>query len=388
MRAQVRPQLNAAERDVMERLLASESLSARQSARLQVVLGRADGKWTSEIAEVLRIHPVSVSDIVHRFNAHGVDGLLKQPNHKPGKAPIGQKVINRVLKLVQTHRPEEATHWSTRRIAQRVGISHTKVHQILQAHNLKPHLVEHFQVSHDPAFERKLEDIVGLYLNPPDNAIVLCIDEPALGPAGQGKSQVQALERAQPILPLPRNPHLGFRPGLPERQTHDYLRHGVTNLYAALDVASGQVIGSCADRHRAQEYPRNPPPGFIDFLRLVNHNTPKGKVLHLIVDNASSHDTQSVREYLAKRSKRFVVHFTPTHASWLNLVERWFAEITTQRIRRGSWSSVNELERAILDYIHHWNESGRRFVWTKSSPGTRTRGPKDILRRVRKATRD
>jgi transposase len=359
----MRPQLNAAERGVMERLLASESLSARQAARLQVVLGRADGKSTSEIAEVLRIHPVSVSDIVHRFNAHGVDGLLKQPNHKPGKAPIGQKVINRVLKLVQTHRPEEATHWSTRRIAQRVGISHTKVHQILQAHNLKPHLVEHFQVSHDPAFERKLEDIVGLYLNPPDNAIVLCIDE---------KSQVQALERAQPILPL--------RPGLPERQTHDYLRHGVTNLYAALDVASGQVIGSCADRHRAQEYPRNPPPGFIDFLRLVNRNTPKGKVLHLIVDNASSHDTQSVREYLANRPKRFVVHFTPTHASWLNLVERWFAEITTQRIRRGSWSSVNELERAILDYIHHWNESGRRFVWTKSS--------KDILRRVRKATRD
>jgi transposase len=355
MRAQVRPQLNAAERNMMERLLASESLGARQAARLQVVLGRADGKSTSEIAEVLRIHPVSVSDIVHRFNASGVEGLLKQPNHKPGKAPVSQKVINRVLKLVQTQGPEDATHWSTRRIAQRVGLSHTKVHQILQAHDLKPHLVKHFRVSTDPAFERKLEDIVGLYLNPPDNAIVLCIDE---------KSQVQALERAQPILPL--------RPGLPERQTHDYLRHGVTNLYAALDVASGQVIGSCADRHRSQEY--------VDFLRLVNRNTPKGKVLHLIVDNASSHDTQSVREYLAKRPRRFVVHFTPTHASWLNLVERWFAEITTQQIRRGSWSSVNELERAIMDYIHHWNESGKRFVWTKSSA--------DILRRVRKATRD
>jgi transposase len=355
MGTQVRPQLNAAERQVMEHLLASESLSARQAARVQVVLGRADGKSTSEIAEVLRIHPVSVSDIVHRFNGYGVEGLLKQPNHKPGKAPVSQKVINRVLNLVQTQSPEDATHWSTRRIAQRVGLSHTKVHQILQAHDLKPHLVEHFRVSTDPAFERKLEDIVGLYLNPPDNAIVLCIDE---------KSQVQALERAQPILPL--------RPGLPERQTHDYLRHGVTNLYAALDVASGQVIGSCADRHCAQDY--------IDFLKLVNRNTPKGKVLHLIVDNASSHDTQSVREYLAKRSKRFVVHFTPTHASWLNLVERWFAEITTQRIRRGSWRSVNELDRAIMDYIHHWNESGKRFVWTKSS--------KDILQRVNKATRD
>ena len=193
MRTQVLPQLNTAERDMMEQLLTGQALNHNQATRLQVILGRADGRRTNEIAEVLRIHPVSISVIVRRFNERGLDGLLKQPNHKPGKAPLSQKVINRVLKLVQTQQPKDATHWSTREIAKQVGISHTKVHQILQAHDLKPHLVKRFRSSNDPAFEQKLEDIVGLYLNPPENAIVLSIDE---------KSQVQALERAQPILPL------------------------------------------------------------------------------------------------------------------------------------------------------------------------------------------
>ena len=349
------PVLNAAERRMMDELLSGGSLDHARATRLQVVLGRAEGKSTTEIAGVLRIHVQTVSDVVRRFNEYGVAGLLKQPNHKPGKKPVGQELINRVLKLVQSKRPEAATHWSTREIAKRVGISHTKVHQILRAHDLKPHLVKRFRVSEDPKFKEKLEDIVGLYLNPPENAVVLCVDE---------KSQIQALERAQPILPL--------RPGIPERQTHDYERHGVTNLYAALNVASGQVIGACAERHRAEEY--------IGFLKLVDKKTPRGKVLHLIVDNASSHDTKAVREYLAERSKRFVVHFTPTHSSWLNLVERWFSEVTTKRIRRGSFASLRELERAIMDYIHHWNESGRRFVWTKSS--------KQVLRKVQKAAQD
>lgn len=353
MRNEVRPQLNTAERDMMEQLLAGEALNHRQAVRLQVVLGRADGKRSSDIAEILRINPVSVSVIVRRFNSRGLDGLLKQPNHKPGKAPLNQKVINRVLKVVQTQKPKDATHWSTREIAKQVGISHTKVHQILQAHDLKPHLISRFRSSDDPAFEQKLEDIVGLYLNPPENAIVLSIDE---------KSQVQALERAQPILAL--------RPGIPERQTHDYVRHGVTNLYAALNVASGKVIGAFASRHRHKEY--------MEFLDLVDRRTSKKKVLHLIVDNASSHDTKGVRDFLAARPGRFVVHFTPTHSSWLNLVERWFSEITTKRIRRGSWSSVKELERAIMDYIHHWNESGKRFVWAKTSD--------EILTATRKAS--
>lgn len=355
MRTPILPQLNTAERDMMDQLLKSEALNHKQATRLQVILGKADGKRTGEIAEVLRIHPVSISVIVHRFNEHGVDGLLKQPNHKPGKASLSQKVINRVLKVVQTQQPKDATHWSTREIAKQVGISHTKVHQILQAHGLKPHLVKRFRSSDDPDFEEKLEDIVGLYLNPPENAIVLSIDE---------KSQVQALERAQPILPL--------RQGIPERQTHDYVRHGVTNLYAALNAASGKVIGAFADWHRQEEY--------VEFLDLVDRRTSKKKVLHLIVDNASSHDTKKVREFLEARPGRFVVHFTPTHSSWLNLVERWFAEITTKRIRRGSWSSVKELERAMMDYIHYWNESGKRFMWAKSS--------EQILRRVRKAAQN
>ena len=339
----------------MDQLLSTESLNHKQATRLQVVLARAEGKGTNEIASVLRIHPETVSDVIHRFNDYGIEGLLKQPNHKPGKAPVSQKIINQVLKVVQERQPENATHWSTREIAKKVGISHTKVHQILQAHELKPHLIKGFRASDDPAFEQKLEDIVGLYLNPPENAIVLCIDE---------KSQVQALERAQPILPL--------RPGIPERQTHDYLRHGVTNLFAALNVASGKVIAALADRHRQAEY--------IEFLDLVDRRTSKKKVLHLIVDNASTHNTEAVRKFLANRPGRFVVHFTPTHSSWLNLVERWFAELTTKRIRRGSWSSVRDLERAIMSYIHHWNESGRRFVWAKTS--------EQILRRVRKAVQD
>ena len=351
MATAVVPHVNEAEREMMERLLAGGTLGHKQATRFQVVLSRAEGKRTGDIAQILRIHPMTVSTIVHRFNERGVEGLLKQPNHKPGKAPVEQTVVNRVLKMVQSP-PKNATHWSTREIAKRVGISHTKVHQILQAHKLKPHLIKGWRSSEDPAFEEKLEDIVGLYLNPPQNAIVLCIDE---------KSQVQALERAQPILPL--------RKGIPERQSHDYIRHGVTNLYAALEVASGKVIGALAERHRQKE--------FMEFLDLVDRRTEKGKVLHLIVDNASSHDTKAVREFLESRGERFVVHFTPTHASWLNLAERWFSEITTKRIRRGSWSSVKELERAIMAYVHHWNESGRRFVWAKSA--------EEILTSMRKA---
>jgi len=349
------PHLNEAERSMMGQLLGTAALGHKEATRLQVVLNRAEGKRTNEIASMLRIRAETVSDIVRRFNEHGVEGLLKQPNHKPGKAPVSQSIINRVLKVVQEQLPKDATHWSTREIAKKVGISHTKVHQILQSHDLKPHLLKRFRASDDPAFEQKLEDIVGLYLNPPENAIVLSIDE---------KSQVQALERAQPILPL--------RPGVPQRQTHDYVRHGITNLYAALNVVSGKVIAALSDRHRQTEY--------IEFLDLVDRRTHQKKVLHLIVDNASTHKTQAVQEFLQARPGRFVVHFTPTHSSWLNLVERWFAEITNKRIRRGSWGSVRELERAIMHYVHHWNESGRRFVWAKTS--------EQILHRVRKAVQD
>ena len=268
---------------------------------------------------------------------------------------MSAEVEQEVYRIVAKDKPDGATHWSTRTVAKKVGISHTKVHQILQARGLKPHLVKRFRSSDDPEFDEKLEDVVGLYLDPPENAVVLCVDE---------KSQIQALERAQPILPL--------RPGIPERQTHDYERHGTTTLFAALNVASGKVIGVCRTRHRGVEY--------LEFLKLLDRRNAKGMKLHVMADNVSSHKTKEVGEYLETKSERFSVHYTPTHSSWLNLVERWFAEVATKRVRRGSWSSVKELEGALLEYIKHWNEQGRRFVWTKDAEA--------IKKSIETATRD
>lgn len=326
----------------MERLLAGKSLQHRQVIRIQIVLNRADGKRTSDLASTLKVRARTISEVVGRFNERGIEGLLRQPSKKPGIAPVSDEVETEVCRIVKQEKPEAASHWSTRDLAKRIGISHTKVHQILRKHQLKPHLVKRFRISNDPQFSEKLEDVIGLYLAPPENAIVLCVDE---------KSQIQALERARPILPL--------REGVPERQSHDYERHGITTLFAALQVASGKVIGECKDRHSHGEY--------IDFLSLLDRRCAKGKILHLVVDNVSSHKTKEVRQFLESRKERFVVHYTPTHSSWLNLIERWFAEITSKRIRRGSWSSVKELKGAIMDYIRHWNKSGRAFVWTKSA---------------------
>jgi transposase len=202
--------------------------------------------------------------------------------------------------------------------------------------------VKSFQFSNDPDFEKKLEDVVGLYLDPPKNSIVLCVDE---------KSQIQALERSQPILPM--------LPGVPERQTHDYYRHGTTTLFAALNVLSGKVIGECREKHTADDY--------IAFLKRIDRQCQKDKTLHIVADNYRTHKTEEVRNYLNSRPGRFVEHFIPTHSSWLNLVERWFGEITTKRIRRESWDGVAQLERAINDFIKHWNKSGRQFTWTKTA---------------------
>ena len=334
--------INEVERETMEKLLAGKSLGHRQALRMQIVLNRADGKGSSDLASTLKVRIRTISEVVERFNLRGIEGLLQQPSKKPGKPPVSDAVETELCRIVKQEKPSAATHWSTRDLAKRVGISHTKVHQILRKHKLKPHLLKRFRTSNDPQFVEKLEDIVGLYLAPPKNAVVLCVDE---------KSQIQALERSQPILPLEN--------GIPERQTHDYLRHGITTLFAALEVASGKVIGDCKDRHGHDQY--------IEFLSLLDRRCPKRKSLHLIVDNVSSHKTKEVQEFLRSREGRFVVHFTPTHSSWLNLIERWFAEITSKRIRRGSWTSVKELKAAIMDYIRHWNASGRAFVWTKSA---------------------
>lgn len=339
----IEPLASDGDRMVMRELVKRKGLDAWQHRRIQIVLGRVEGKRPSDLSATLHLRPATITETVRRFNAQGVEGLLHPARqHGGGKEPVDEATEQRLVQVVKTDRPTDATHWSTRALAARFGISHTAVHRILGKHQLKPHLVKRFRTSDDPQFAEKLADVVGLYLNPPENAIVLCVDE---------KSQIQALERMQPILPL--------REGIPERQTHDYYRHGTTTLYAALSVASGKVIGSTKERHRAVEY--------IGFLKLLDRKLPKGKELHIVADNVSSHKTKAVQEYLQSKPGRFFIHYTPTHSSWLNLVERWFAELTNKRIRRGSWDGTRELERAILEYIHEWNRSGKALRWTKTA---------------------
>jgi transposase len=236
--------------------------------------------------------------------------------------------------------PKATTHWSCRMLAEEVGLSPATVHRIWRKYDLQPHRTTSFKFSEDPEFERKLADIVGLYLDPPERALILCVDE---------KAQIQALNRTQPLLPL--------RPGLPARMTHDYKRNGTTSLFAALEVASGRVLGRCFPRHTHVE--------FLEFLQSIDRKYRRCEI-HLICDNYGTHKHPAVREWLAAHP-RFKVHFTPTSASWLNLVERWFALITSQAIRRGSFDSVRALERAIMRYLAHWNENARPFVWTKSA---------------------
>lgn len=328
----------------MEQLLKAGNIRHKYAVRIQSVLNRAAGKSTTETAEYLGINIMSVSRHVMRFNAGGVESLIRDKTRAPGTAPVSVELKNEICRIVCTQEqlPGDATHWSVRTLAQRVGISHTAVHNILRERGLKPHLTEGFQFSTDPEFESKLEDVVGLYLNPPENAAVFCVDE---------KSQIQALERTQPILPL--------RPGIPERQTHDYHRHGTTTLFAAMNLETGKVIGECKDHHRSPDY--------ISFLRKIDRCSPQGKVLHLVVDNYSAHKSKSVNDFLKTRTGRFVIHYIPTHSSWLNLVERWFAEITNKQIRRESWSGVPQLKQSIAGFIQIWNDSGKKFHWVKTA---------------------
>jgi transposase len=336
----------------MEIILAAGKIKHKFAVRLQTVLHRANGKGTNEIAEFLGIHPMTVSLYVRRYNTGGIEALIRDKTRKPGKAPLSEEKKQQICRIACQEKPPGETHWSTRKLGKRVGVGHDAVNRILRERGIKPHLVKKFQLSTDPDFEGKLKDVAGLYMNPPENAIVLCVDE---------KSQIQALERTQPILPL--------LPGVPERQTVDYERHGTTTLFAALDVLTGNVIGECKATHKAEDY--------IEFLKRVDKGSEKGKVLHIIADNYSTHKTKEVKEYIASVPGRFVTHFIPTHSSWLNVVERWFAEITNKRIRRGSWESVGQLIRAIKEYIKRWNSSGRGFTWTK--------GPEEILAKIKKA---
>jgi len=308
--------------------------------RCRIVLACAEGLSNQQVAAAEHVNQVTVGKWRARFVEKRLDGLHDEP--RPG-APrtISDDDVERVIVKTLEEAPRDATHWSTRSMAAATGLSQTAVSRIWRAFALKPQLAESFRLSSDPLFIEKVRDIVGLYLNPPEAAVVLCVDE---------KSQIQALERSAPILPL--------LPTTPARATHDYHRHGTTNLYAALNMASGKVIADLTARHRAAEFRR--------FLNLIERSVPAELAVHVIVDNSSTHKTPSIHRWLL-RHPRFHLHFTPTYASWLNLVERWFAELTERWLRRGSHRSTTELVASIRSWITDWNDHPRPFVWHKSA---------------------
>ena len=319
-------------------MLARRPKSAQAIAmRARIVLGCNDGLSNGEVAKRLRITGATVCKWRERFRVERLEGLLDEPRLGAPRSISDARVEEVITKTLESM-PGNSTHWSTRLMAEKTGLSQTAIVRIWRAFGLQPHRVENFKFSKDPQFVEKVRDIVGLYLNPPDRAIVLCVDE---------KSQVQALNRTQPILPL--------APGVPARQSHDYERHGVTSLFAALDVASGVTISSCYRRHRHQE--------FLRFLNDIDANLPGGFDVHLVMDNYGTHKVNKVRTWLA-RHPRYHVHFTPTSGSWLNLVERLFAEVTERCVRRGSHTAVRALEKAMLDYLDQRNKDPKPFVWT------------------------
>jgi len=300
----------------------------------------ANGANNQDIAAALGISRPTVQLWRERFLALRLVGLEKDAP-RPGRRPrISAAKIAAVVRATLHSRPPDATHWSTRSMARAQHLSEASIRRIWRMHGLKPHLIETFKLSRDKNFIEKLTDVVGLYLNPPDRALVLCVDE---------KSQIQALDRTQPLLPL--------RPGIPARQTHDYTRHGTTTLFAALNMLDGKVIGDCMPRHRHQE--------FIRFLKKIDAETPSDLDLHLIVDNYATHKHPRVKSWF-KRHPRFHLHFTPTSSSWLNMVERWFRNLTDRRIRRGSFSSVRELIKTITEYLENHNQNPQVFVWSAS----------------------
>jgi transposase len=308
--------------------------------RSRMVLACAQGADNSEVARRCRVTRQTVGKWRRRFLEQRLDGLLDEP--RPG-APrkLDDARIEQLIATTLNERPRQASHWSTRLLATKLGVSQSTVSRAWRAFGLQPHRVETFKLSTDPLFIDKVRDIVGLYLNPPTKAMVLCVDE---------KSQIQALDRTQPLLPL--------APGVAERRTHDYKRHGTTSLFAALDLASGRVIGELHRRHRSKE--------FLTFLRTIEANVPATLDVHLILDNYGTHKTPTVKAWFARRP-RFHVHFTPTSASWLNLVERFFALLTTRQIKRGAHRSTRELEQAIRSYLNIYNEDPKPFMWTKTA---------------------
>ena len=332
-------------------LVRRRTVQARLQQRALVVLLAAEGRQNKDIADQAGLDRRQVALWRARFLAGGIDALRKDAPRSGRPATITAEIESRIVQTTLHSKPANATHWSTRTLAEHLGFGATTVRRVWQSNGLKPHLGRTFKLSRDPRFEDKLLDVVGLYMNPPEHALVLSCDE---------KSQIQALNRTQPGLPIKR--------GRAGTVTHDYKRHGTTTLFAALNTIDGSVISMCQPRHRHGEW--------LKFLRLINRSTPKHLSLHLIVDNYATHSHPEVQKWL-ERNPRFVMHFTPTSASWLNMVERFFRDITDKRIRRDSFTSVAELELAIELYVAHHNIKPKPFIWTASA--------KDILAKVTRA---
>jgi transposase len=328
------------ERESLERWTRRPKTGQALAQRARIILESATGKSNTEVARRLRVTNQMVGKWRMRFLEKRLDGLLDEP--RPGTPRrLSDEEVERVLTMTLESTPKNATHWSTRSLAAACGLSRSSVHRVWQAFALAPHRSETFKLSRDPLFIDKVRDIVGLYLDPPDKALVLCVDE---------KSQIQALDRSQPILPM--------RPGQAERRAHDYKRNGTTSLFAALDTKSGKVIGQLHRRHRALE--------FRKFLDTIDATVPQDFDVHLILDNYGTHKTATIKRWLLKRP-RFQLHFTPTSASWLNLVERWFALLTEQQLRRGVFRSTRNLETTIRSYIDTHNEQPKPFIWTRTA---------------------
>lgn len=331
--------LDAPQKQALEAMARAGRTSQMLARKCKAILLASQGLPNNGIAQQTGLSRPTVIATRSAFVRGGVEAIGQRQKRKRSRRVLTPELEQRILDATLKTRPPDATHWSVRTMARHLGLTRTLVHGVWQRHDVQPHRVEKFKLSNDPKFEEKVRDVVGLYLNPPDRALVLCVDE---------KSQIQALDRTAPILPL--------RPGLPERQTHDYKRHGTTTLFAAFNILNGKVISSCLPRHRAKE--------FIKFLNQLEKELPSDQEVHLIMDNYSTHKSAAVQRWLKpKKRRRFHFHFTPTSSSWLNQVERLFGFITDRMIRRGTFHSVEELERAIYQWLASWNQKPQPFVW-------------------------
>jgi transposase len=332
--------LSVVEREQLESWARRGKSAQALAQRSRVVLAAAEGLKNTEIAQRLALDHATVRKWRSRFAVDRLDGLVDEPRSGRPRTVSDAQVEEVIVRTLEST-PKNATHWSTRSMAAEVGLSQTAVSRIWRAFGLQPHRQETWKLSRDPQFIDKVRDLVGLYLDPPERAVVLCVDE---------KSQIQALDRTAPILPM--------LPGTPQRATHDYRRSGTSSLYAALDLSTGKVIGSLHSRHRAIEFKK--------FLSTLDQTVPAELEVHVILDNASTHKTAAIHKWLAGHP-RFVLHFTPTSSSWLNLVERWFAELSNKKLKRGTHRSVRELNTDIRNWIETWNENPRPYIWTKSA---------------------